>query len=264
MPSFLFATEDGTIVGWNSNLYPTQALCLAATATGQNNTGVIAKDNSAGGAVYKGLAVATDKNGTTFLYVTNFHAGQVEIYNGTWGLVTTFTDPSLPANYAPFNVAAIKIRNEDEDTLEDRLVVTFAQQKLPDKHDDLAGPHHGFVDTFNLAGDARRRFASGGPLNSPWGVALAPRSFGEFGGALLIGNFGDGAINAYEPEEGEFLGKLRKPGGGAVVIEGLWAVKFGNDGNGGSSKTLYFTAGPNGEADGLFGALSPKKSESDD
>jgi uncharacterized protein (TIGR03118 family) len=95
-------------------------------------------------------------------------------------------------------------------------------------------------------------------------VALAPPSFGKFGGALLIGNFGDGAINAYDPEEGEFLGNVRKPSGQPIVIEGLWALKFGNDGNGGSSQTLYFTAGPNDEADGLFGALSPKNSESDD
>ena len=134
--------------------------------------------------------------------------------------------------------------------------MTFALQNA-EKHDDVAGPGHGFVDTFNLAGHDRDRFASGGHLNSPWGVALAPSSFGKFGGKMLIGNFGDGEINAYDPEDGEFLGKVRQPGGNPVVIEGLWTIKFGNGGNGGATDTLYFTAGPNGEMDGLFGSLTP-------
>ena len=236
------------------NLYPTKALCQAG---GTSKHGIIAVDNSdngsPNGAVYKGLAIATTEAGATFLYATNFRAGRVEIYGSNFELVHTFTDPDLKEDgYAPFNVVPIRLPGEDEDT----LFVTFALQNA-EKHDDVAGPGHGFVDTFNLAGHDRDRFASGGHLNSPWGVALAPSSFGKFGGKMLIGNFGDGEINAYDPEDGEFLGKVRQPGGNPVVIEGLWTIKFGNGGNGGATDTLYFSAGPNGEMDGLFGSLTP-------
>jgi uncharacterized protein (TIGR03118 family) len=223
--SFLFATEDATIVGWAGNVYPTQALCKA----GKTSThGIIAKDNSdngsPNGAVYKGLAIATTEAGATFLYATNFRAGRVERYGPTFALLDTFTDPFVPAGFAPFNVVPIRMEDEDEDT----LVVTFALQK-PGKHDDQAGPGNGFVDTFNLAGHDRQRLVSRGHLNSPWGVALAPSNFGDLSGALLIGNFGDGQINAFEPDEGEFVGKVRNPTGQPIVIEGLWAIKFGND-----------------------------------
>jgi len=250
---FLFATEDGTIVGWNPNVNPP-----GFDPNKAGKYGIIAVDNSnithpqSLGAVYKGLAIATTEDGATFLYATNFRFGRVEIYGPNFELVRTFTDHSLPDGYAPFNIVPIRLAGEDEDT----LFVTFALQNA-EKHDDVAGPGHGFVDTFNLAGHDRDRFASGGHLNSPWGVALAPSSFGKFGGKMLIGNFGDGEINAYDPEDGEFLGKVRQPGGNPVVIEGLWTIKFGNGGNGGATDTLYFTAGPNGEMDGLFGSLTP-------
>src|SRR5262249_29372656 len=206
--SFLFATEDGTIVGWSADLYPTQALCLAAPAAGSNNPGIIAVDNSARGkgggkgvgtgkgkgfglgAVYKGIAISPDGKS---LYVTNFKRGQVEIYDGgtfPWALVHTFTDPNVPNGYAPFNVGVI---NRE-------LFVTFAVQNQ-ERHDDVAGSGNGIVDTFGLSGDNLKRFATGGALNSPWGLALAPSGtpapFGELSGKLLIGNFGDGKINAF-------------------------------------------------------------------
>jgi uncharacterized protein (TIGR03118 family) len=122
----------------------------------------------------------------------------------------------------------------------------------------VAGQGHGIVNTFDLSGNLLARFAQHGQLNSPWGVALAPASFGEFGGDLLIGNFGDGRINAFNPTTGEFLDKVRNPHGQAILIDGLWTIMFGNGGNGGDPDTLYFTAGPNDESDGLFGSLSPE------
>jgi uncharacterized protein (TIGR03118 family) len=273
----LFATEDGTIVGWSSTLFPATpaglAACQAAATavTGNptpnltpNNTGIIAVDNSARGqgggqgvgtgkgkgnglgAVYKGLAIATDASGATFLYATNFRAGRVEKYDGGFNLVDTFTDRTAPPRYAPFNVSVIN----------GTLFVTFAVQD-EFRHDDVAGQGNGIVDTFDLSGNNLKRFATGGALNSPWGLAVAPASFGDRGGKLWIGNFGDGNINAFPLAGGSSLPVNQSTTGQPIVIDGLWALKFGNDGNGGSSQTLYFTAGPNHEADGLFGALSP-------
>jgi uncharacterized protein (TIGR03118 family) len=247
---FLFATEDGTIVGWNPAVNP-KGFDPAKAGT----YGIIAVDNStkpdpANGAVYKGLAIATDAAGATFLYATNFRSGKVEVYDANFAAMTSppaFTDPKLPANYAPFNIVPVPGR---------RLVVTFAVQNA-DKHDDVAGQGHGVVDTFDLSGGSLQRLAQHGQLNSPWGVTLAPENFGEFGDALLIGNFGNGHINAFNLETGKFLGKLREPTGRTLVIDGLWALRVGNGGNGGDPDTVYFTAGPNGETDGLFGALSP-------
>jgi uncharacterized protein (TIGR03118 family) len=236
-------------------------------AGGTSTHGIIAVDNSpASGhplarASYKGLAIATDRTGATFLYAADFRIGQVEIYDGTFKLLRTFTDLHLPANYAPFNVVPIKIKNEDEDTLEDRLVVAFAVKDAagclqpPSRPcDDVAGQGHGIVDTFDLSGNMLQRVAQGGALNSPWGVALAPQGFGELSGKLLIGNFGDGKINAFDPETGGTSVPLNTSAGQPMVLDGLWALKFGNRGEG---RTLYFVAGPNGEADGLFGTITP-------
>ena len=253
--TFLFATEDGTIVGWNSNLYPTLVLCQAATTAGTNNNGIIQINNSAmgKGAVYKGLAIATDGTGATFLYVTNFRAGTVEKYDGGFNLVDTFTDPKLPRHYAPFNVVPIKLNG----SMVPKLFVTFAVQNAA-RHDDVAGQGHGIVDTFDLTGNMLQRFAQHGQLDSPWGVALTPANFGELSGTLWIGNFGNGQINAYHPDSGKFISKVRDSKGKSIVIDGLWAITFGSGLlNGGSSNTLYFTAGPNGETDGLFGSLNP-------
>jgi uncharacterized protein (TIGR03118 family) len=164
---------------------------------------------------------------------------------------SAFSDPALPRGYAPFNIVPITVHGTKE------LFVTYAVQNA-DKHDDVAGQSHGIVDTFQLDGSMLQRFAQHGQLNSPWGVALAPASFGALGGKLWIGNFGNGRIDAYDPATGEFIDKVRTPDGKAVVIEGLWTIRFGNGGSGGSANTLYFTAGTNGEQDGLFGSLDPQ------
>jgi uncharacterized protein (TIGR03118 family) len=261
--SFIFATEDGTIVGWNSLVNP------SGVTTG--NDGIIKVDNSSNpvagsGAVYKGLAIATDSNGTTLLYVTNFRYGTVEMYDKTWAPVVSpsaFMDPNLPSGYAPFNIVLVG----------NRLIVTYAVQRrssdpAEDKKDDVAGPGHGVVNSFDLSGHGLKRLVSPGRtslLNSPWGVALAPQNFGALAGALLIGNFGDGHINGYDQTTGKFIGTMHYAQstkglqGKPVTIDGLWALKVGNDknGKGGYANALYFTAGPNGEADGLFGALTP-------
>jgi len=255
---FLFATEDGTIVGWNPGVGSSPSSFNGPS--GVSTQGIIAVDNSgnnftappssATGAVYKGLAIATDANGMTRLYVTNFRSGMVEAYDVNFAAVASppaFVDPKLPDSYAPFNIVPIN----------GELFVTFAVQNA-EKHDDVAGQSHGIVDVFELDGTFRQRFAQHDQLNSPWGVALAPTGFGELGGALWIGNFGNGHINAFDPDSGKFLSKVRDPKGKAILIDGLWTITFGsNNGNGGSANTLYFTAGPNGETDGLFGSLNP-------
>jgi len=243
---FLFATEDGTIVGWNQSVNPPEHCVVGKGST----YGIIAVDNSAGGAVYKGLAIAT-KGNDTFLYATDFHGGRVEAYHTDFKAAFEFTDPKLPGSYAPFNVVPIDVRGTIE------LFVTFAVQNS-EGHDDVAGEGHGIVDVFDLTGQMLRRFAQHGQLNSPWGVALTPAGFGTLGGALWIGNFGNGHINAFNLQTGELLDKVRTPKGQALVIDGLWAIRFGNGGNGGLANTLYFTAGPNDEKDGLFGSLTPK------
>jgi uncharacterized protein (TIGR03118 family) len=226
-PFFIFDTEDGVIASW-------------APAFG--TTAVVAVDNSATGAIYKGLALGGDT-----LFAANFNAGVVEAYDNTYApLSTSFVDPGITSGYAPFNVQV----------LGDKLFVTFAMQD-DTKHDDVAGKGNGFVDEFDLEGHLLHRVASGGPLDSPWGLAIAPDSFGKFAGDLLVGNFGDGTISAFNPLDGDFLGKLRGVDGSPLVIDGLWALVPGNDGAGGSSSKIYFTAGPDDETHGLFGSLTP-------
>ena len=256
---FLFATEDGTIVGWNPGVGSSPSSFNGPN--GFSTQGIIAVDNSGNnftnpnpssqtGAVYKGLAIATDANGMTRLYATNFRSGMVEMYDVNFHALTSpsaFVDPKLPDSYAPFNVTV----------LNGAVFVTYAVQDAA-KHDDVAGQGHGIVDVFELDGTFRQRFAQHGQLNSPWGVAQAPTGFGVLGGDLWIGNFGNGQINAYNPDSGEFIDKVRNPKGQAIVIDGLWTVTFGSGKpNGGRADTLYFTAGPNGETDGLFGSLTP-------
>ena len=248
---FLFATEDGTIIGWNPGINP-----AGFDPNKAGTYGIIAVDNSANptaadGAVYKGLAMATDATtGKTLLYAANFRAGTVEVYDTSFNLVTpspnAFTDPKLPSGYAPFNVVLAG----------NVLYVTYAVQDAA-KHDDVAGHAHGVVDTFDLSGQMIARFAQHGHLNSPWGLAQAPSSFGQFAGTILIGNFGDGRINAFDPGTGEFLGTVVNSKAQEILIDGLWSLRVGNGGAGGNTNTIYFTAGPNGEKDGLFGSLTP-------
>jgi uncharacterized protein (TIGR03118 family) len=233
--AFIFATEDGTISGWNPNV---------------NRGAAILAVPSSGG-VYKGLAEVTSPGGN-FIYATDFRNNAVQVFNGSFNLVNSFTDPSLPPGFAPFGIANIN----------GLLYVTFALQIAPDNHDDQAGPGNGFVDVFNPQGGLVSQFAAQGPLNSPWGLAQAPASFGDFGNALLVGNFGDGAINAYDLATGNLLGQLTNQRGQPLFIDGLWALTFGNGGQGGNPNVLYFTAGLNGESDGLIGDLQPAQSNS--
>jgi len=238
-PTFLFSTEDGTILGWSRAVNATSA--------------VIAVDNSGSGAVYKGLAVGRTKKGN-FLYATNFHAGMVEVYDKNFTLVNEFTDATVGLNFAPFGIQNIG----------GQLYVTFAKQKLPDKHDDDAGPGNGFVDVFDPDGTFVRRVASHGTLNSPWGLAVAPDGFGKFSRDLLVGNFGDGRINAFGVSTGEFEGQLIDPEGNPLTMNGLWALQFGNGApNGGSRQTLFFTAGIADESHGLFGSIRAGSGQED-
>jgi len=245
---FLFATEDGTIVGWNPGVNP------SGFDTAKAGTyGIIAPVKNADGSVYKGLAIATDTTGTTNvtrLYAANFHNGTVDVFDTSFGNATlpagAFTDPNLPKGYAPFNVQE----------LGGKIYVTYAKQDA-DKEDEVAGPGNGFVDVYNLDGTGEKRLVSRGPLNAPWGLAIAPSSFGPLAGALLVGNFGNGHINAYNTTTGAFLGELKDPDGEPIAIDGLWALKVGNGGNGGRTDTVYFTAGLFDETHGLFGSLAP-------
>lgn len=219
---FIFATENGTIVSWTSG-----------------DTAVIQANRASFNAVYKGIALASD-SGKHYIYATNFHNGTVDVFDSAYHYVSTkpFHDPAIPAGFAPFN-----IRN-----IEGVLFVTYAKQKA-DKKDDQAGPGNGYVDIYRPNGTLVRRFASQGTLNSPWGITQGCSGIGN-DGVILIGNFGDGHINAYS-ERGTYLGQLQK-GNGPVIIEGLWALESNIPSAPGQ---LFFTAGPDDEAHGLFGYL---------
>jgi uncharacterized protein (TIGR03118 family) len=206
---------------------------------------ITAVDNSGSGAVYKGLAIGS-MGGQTYLYASNFNSGEVEMYNSSFGLVKTFTDPNVAAGYAPFNVQ----------DLDGTLYVTFALQDMA-KHDDVAGAGNGYVDAFSLDGTFERRIVSqGGEVNSPWGLDIAPSSFRAFAGDLLVGNFGDGTISVFNPTTGAFAGELSGPGGAPLVEGDLWALVTGNGGSGGAADKVYFTAGIADEAHGLLGSIS--------
>jgi uncharacterized protein (TIGR03118 family) len=237
---FLFATEDGTIAGWNPAVDPTHAVIAVDRSTVTDQAG----DH---GAVYKGLALVSTPAGK-FLYATNFRFGTVEVFDTNFHLVNSFTDPTVPAGFAPFGIHNIG----------GNLYVTFAKQKAA-KFDDDAGPGNGFVDVFAPNGNLLQRLASQGRLNSPWAVTLAPPTFGAFGGDILVGNFGDGRINAFDPTTGQFLGQLRNHGG-PITIPGLWGLRFPAGSLNVTPNALYFTAGPNHEADGLLGDIVPAQS----
>jgi uncharacterized protein (TIGR03118 family) len=248
--AFIFDTEDGTISAWAGGLTPADNAVLAVDNS--------QSPNAANGAVYKGLAFGVNVHGA-FLFATNFRAGTIDVFGpptapgGLFTPATTdggFTDPNIPAGFAPFGIQNI---NGD-------LFVTYAKQNAA-MHDDVAGPGNGFVDVFDTNGFLLRRFASRGPLNSPWGVARASFAFGRFSGDILVGNFGNGKINVFD-SRGRFIDELDGPNGKAVVIDGLWTLTLGG-GAKSSSDTLYFTAGPNGETDGLFGTITPV-SDNDD
>jgi uncharacterized protein (TIGR03118 family) len=236
---FIFSTEEGTILGWNPNVAATSA--------------VVAVPNT-DGAIYKGLAIASTTGGDR-LYATDFHNGRVDVFDGSFHNVTpvgSFVDAHIPYGYAPFG-----IQNVDG-----KIVVTYAKQDA-DAEDDVPGFGHGFVDVFDTSGALLARVGSGGFLNSPWGIALAPNGFGDLGGDLLIGNFGDGRINVFAPSQGgsyQWVGQLRESSVRKIVtIDGLWALQFGkNTTNNGPATTLFFTAGPAGESHGLFGTITAR------
>jgi uncharacterized protein (TIGR03118 family) len=262
-PAFIFATEDGTIAAWAPAIDFTHAI-IAVNNAGNNFTEPDPTKQT--GAVYKGLAIAegavvngvvqsiipTDPNSTFLLYASNFRSGQVDVFGTNFKPVTdlptgAFTDPNLPKGYAPFDIQE----------LSGKIYVTYALQNA-EKHDDVAGQGHGFVDSFNLDGSGLTRVVTRGRLDSPWGLAIAPASFGDLAGDLLVGNFGNGRINAFRIDangHGHFQDQLKDSAGHPIQIDGLWALKVGNDHAAGSSNTVFFTAGINDESDGLFGSL---------
>ena len=264
---FLFVTEDGTIVGWNPGVNP-----QGFDPTKAGTYGIIAVDNSGNnftnsdpaqqtGAVFKGLAIAptsatpiiaSDSASTSLLYASNFRAGTIDVFDTNFHNpmlpAGAFTDGTLPSGFAPFNVQV----------LNGQVYVTYALQDDL-KHDDVAGPHNGFVDVYNLDGTGGKRLISGGPLDSPWGLAIAPASYGALAGDLLVGNFGNGRINAFDlsgTDLGNNFTPLTDPDGEPIQIDHLWALRVGNGGNGGDANLVYFTAGIFDESHGLFGSLT--------
>jgi uncharacterized protein (TIGR03118 family) len=237
---FIFDTENGTIDGWNPGVG------VAPGATPPSTVTEVARDNGAN-AVYKGLAIAQASDGHTYLYATNFRSGRVEAYDSIFTPVELpgglFVDPKLPTGYGPFGIQEIG----------GQLYVSFAKQDAA-LHDDVAGQGHGFVDVFTNDGAFVKRLVTRGQLNSPWGLALAPNGFGNLGGDLIVGNFGDGNINVYNPNNGARVGDLRQPNRQPILIDGLWGLRFGN-GNAAKTGELLFSAGPNHESNGLLGKI---------
>jgi uncharacterized protein (TIGR03118 family) len=242
--SFIFVTEDGTVSAWNSQAGTHSVLEVDNSSNAaEGDPNVPPADGM--GAVYKGLAIGNDY-GQTLLYASNFRHGTVDVFNDHFQQVSSFTDSSVPAGFAPFNVQV----------LDNHLFVTFAKQD-PLKHDDVAGAGNGFVDEFDMNGHLIQRVASNGALDSPWGLAIAPKDFGRFAGDLLVGNFGNGTINAYDLKTDMLAGTLKGADGKPIVIGDLWALKPGNGGSAGSPGSIFFTAGVQNEAQGVFGSLSP-------
>ncbi len=231
--TFIFCTEDGTVSAWNGG-----------------TTATVMIDNSAAGTIYKGIAIASTASGP-LLYLANFSYGKVDVLDTNFQLTTVpggFGDANLPAGYAPFNIWPVN----------GQIYVMFAKQDARKKN-DAPGPGNGIVDAFDYNGNFIQRLVTGGPLNSPWGVAIAPAGWGAFSNSLLIGNFGDGRINAFDPAKGTFLGALQDSTGAPISIQGLWAILFGNGASGGDRQYLYFTAGilNGGAQHGLLGSIMP-------
>ncbi|CAN7676130.1 TIGR03118 family protein [Paraburkholderia sp. 22099] len=233
--AFIFSGEGGNITAWAPAVAPTAAITVF--------------DDGNGGAVYKGLALAS--NGTAnLLYATDFHNNKIDVFDKNFAKVAMpgkFQDALLPTGFAPFGIQAIGAK----------LFVTYAKQDA-DAHDDVHGAGLGFVDIFDTSGNLLQRFASAGALNAPWGVAQAPANFGRLSGDVLIGNFGDGTINAFDPITGQSLGAVKLSNGNAFVQDGLWGIAFGNGLNNQPVNTLFFAAGPNDEANGVYGRIDVK------
>ncbi|HEY6263186.1 MAG TPA: TIGR03118 family protein [Candidatus Acidoferrum sp.] len=257
---FIFATEDGTISGWNPGVN------ISSGGKAPSTNAVLEVDNSdkgsANGAVYKG-ATSGEINGQRFLYVTNFRSGKVEVYDTNFKPVHLGEDAfdpdgnddhggddrgddRIPHGFAPFNIQNIG----------GVLFVTYAKQNAA-KHDDVAGEGNGFVEIFTTSGKHIGHLQHGSWLNSPWGVVWTTRDFGEFSNAILVGNFGSGWIAAFNGFTYKFMGFIKNPDDSILTIDGLWSLTFGNDATAGPANTLFFTAGINGEQDGLFGTITP-------
>ena len=229
---FIFSTEDGSIAGWSPTV-------------NQNNA-IQVVNRSGAKAIYKGLAIGANGN-KRFIYATDFHNGRIDVFDGTFQRLIrpeSFKDPAIPPGYGPFGIQNIN----------GALYVTYAKQDA-NKEDDVAGPGFGFVSIFDTDGKFLGRLISRGKLNAPWGLALAPANFGAFGNRLLVGNFGDGKINAYDLATGEFKGHLLRPSGMPLAIDGLWGLSFGNGINHQPTNVLFVTAGPNDEANGLYARI---------
>jgi uncharacterized protein (TIGR03118 family) len=232
---FLFDSESGDVTGWNPAVPPPQFSTQAQNGAHVNH------------AVYKGLALASANN-ASHLYAANFHAGRIDVFDSTFTrthLQGSFKDPDLPKDYAPFDIAA----------LNGKLYVTYAVQDAK-KHDEVDGLGLGLIDVFDTSGHFVKRLVSHGLLNAPWGMAMAPAGFGNLGGDLLVGNFGDGRIHAYDPNTGQFKGTVHDANGKPITIDGLWGLMFGN-GTTAAKTSLMFSAGIDHENHGLFGSITP-------
>jgi uncharacterized protein (TIGR03118 family) len=232
--SFLFASQVGIVSGWNTN--------VPAPGSKQAQIG------GTGDAVYTGLAIG--QVGTaTYLYAADFEHGKIDVYDFAFHtpnppLDGSFSDPNIPNSYSTFNIQSIG----------GKLYVTYAQQshKEPDEETDRGS---GFLDVFDTSGHLLQRLIRGNHLKSPWGISLAQANFGAFSHALIVGNFADGQLHAFDPDSGKYLGEMKDENGKPVVIDGLWGITFGNGGNGGDKNALYFAAGIQDETHGLFGSL---------
>ncbi|MGC1321958.1 MAG: TIGR03118 family protein [Candidatus Udaeobacter sp.] len=227
---FIFATLDGTVCGWNPAI---------GGATGDSHA-TLAANRSNVGAVYTGLAIATNQQGQTFLYAADGGPNRrIDMFDGTFTPVKSFDDPAIPRGFTPYGIQ----------TINGNIWVTFTA---------LNKAQGGFVDVFDTEGNLVKHFAARGPLHSPWGIALAPADFGPMSNAILISNnISRGRINAFNPETGRFLGPLRDANGKVIEVDNIWALQFGQDGGpNGAHNQLFFTAGPDSYANGLFGVIA--------
>ena len=229
---FIFAQEDGTIAAWSSG-----------------DSTITVADRSATGAVYKGIAIASDGGGN-FLYLANFKGRKVDVFDSHFNIVTDklFADPSIPAGFGPFNIVNIN----------GKLFVLYAKLKSPDNTEDEKGPGNGFINVFNPDGTLVQRFTSQGVLNSPWGMTLAPAGFGQGDQAYLVANSGDGLINVFN-SNGSWVRQMRNVLGGMIAIDGIRGIMFPvNNEPPGDPNQLFFTAGPQSGSHGMFGYINPK------
>lgn len=225
---FIFCTETGKILAYSEDV--------------DAGSAVLVVDGTPFGTVYTGLAIA-ESDDEPFLYATDFKHSKIDMFDKNFNYVRSFSDFSVPSDYGPFNIKVI----------DEKLYVTFARQSLPDRDEEKPGPGTGYVTVFTPEGNMLKRLISKTHLNAPWGIAQAPEDFGEFAEALLIGNFGNGRINAFDIETGEYLGTLRNIQKKPIVIPGLWALEFEDHHH--KTNALYFTAGPNEEHDGVLGFI---------